>query len=154
VEGEEMKWLLLYILLLIPSDVTAEIAGLKGVTNTTHTPPPALTSYHWTTPGNWTFWNKFWFTGAIVANGADVVSTTHQLSKGGCSEANPLFGYDPSTGVLVLGKVVLLGASYWYTEYILEGKPGQQAARNYLYGFQTLLMGAVAARNMSLDCGG
>lgn len=131
----------------------AAVSGLEGIDGVTFSPPPVTTSYHWTDTNDWTRWNKFWFAGAVVGQGADVMSTAHQLNQGGCHEANPLFGKDPSTGLLLLGKVIGIGAAYLFTEWYMDGMgEDQQLARNYAYGLLTITGVGLGAYNMSIDC--
>jgi len=99
----------------------------------------------------WTGWNKFWFTSAIGGQIADVASTQAALNRG-CSEANPLYGKDPSTGIMLLIKVSILGVSYITTEYFLYDHPLQQDLRNWVYGTLTLIGFGAAGWNTSQNC--
>ena len=80
----------------------------------------------------------------------DIVSTNDALNRG-CVEANPLFGEDPSMGMLIGAKVAALGLSWWFVEYLVSPSD-RQSARNWVYGAHTLVMSGVAIHNFTIDC--
>lgn len=114
-------------------------------------PPDPLTAYRSKSESNWTGWNKFWFASAIGGQASDIASTSAAVNRG-CSEANPLYGSDLNMGVMVLVKTALLGITYWTTEYLYDGDPGQQALRNWMYGVWAISGFAAAGWNMSQGC--
>lgn len=99
---------------------------------------------------SWTFWNKFWFSGTIVGNTLDVVSTVNALDRG-CVELNPILGDNPSTGSLILLKVAVLGGTWVLIEYVVKPE-NRQVTRNVVYGMQTIIMNAIAVRNFNIGC--
>lgn len=117
----------------------------------TYTPVDPMTSYSTTTESNWTGWNKFWFTSAIVGQTTDVVSTQQALNRG-CVEANPIFGEDPNMGLVILAKAAILGGIYYVTEYMIVGEEDQQDARNWGYGTAALVGFAAGGWNSAQDC--
>jgi len=129
------------------------LVGLDGIEDVEVNPPDPMTSYSYKDSSDWTTWNKIWFGSAIALYGVgDTVTTVDALNGEGCHEANPLFGEDPSTGVLILGKVVAFGAAWWVTEYLFKDDPNQQGARNTVYGIMSIIGGAVTINNASLNC--
>jgi len=99
---------------------------------------------------SWTKWNLFWATAAVTGAALDVHSTVGALNRG-CHEENPIYGSDPSTGVLVLGKLLGLGIVYAVTEYVVAPEDRQEL-RNYGYAPLALLNVGVAAHNYGLNC--
>lgn len=100
---------------------------------------------------NWTTWNKVTLASAIGSQAADVASTQAALGRG-CSEANPIFGEDPSTGSMVLIKVALVGVSLSVTEYFYAGHEDQQELRNWVFGSLAVAGFGAAGWNSSQDC--
>ena len=101
--------------------------------------------------GKWTGWNKFWFASAIGGQAADVVSTQVALNKG-CVEGNPVFGKDPSTGLMVAVKLGVVGVAYYITEVYMDGHSQQADVRNWAYGGLAVLGFGAAGWNASQSC--
>lgn len=99
---------------------------------------------------SWTNWNKFWFAGAVVGNTLDTTSTIDALDRG-CIESNPLLGEQPSDLFLVGFKVGVMGISWLLVENLSKDE-NVQMNRNVVYGFQTVLMNAMAVSNYNLEC--
>lgn len=49
---------------------------------------------------------------AIVGNGADVAVTSYGIESGRMRELNPIYGSEPDTEALVIGKLATLGVCY------------------------------------------
>ncbi len=113
-------------------------------------PHKAQIEYTAQSDDSWTGWNKFWFAAAVGGQIADTVSTDRGLDRG-CKEMNPLFGEDPSTGVIVAAKLGVLALAFATTEYWVP-EESRQSARNWVYSALGVTGFAAAAWNSSLDC--
>jgi hypothetical protein len=100
---------------------------------------------------NWTTWNKVTLGAAIGGQAADIASTQSALNRG-CTEANPVFGDDPSTGKMILVKSIVLGATLGITEYMYAGHEDQQEIRNWMFGTLAVVGFGAAGWNSSQDC--
>lgn len=78
---------------------------------------------------------------------ADVVTTVIALDRGAV-EANPFFGKDPDTGVLILGKVVMIGVTYVAINYIDD-----HTIRKWTLGTIDALYTGVIINNVSVISG-
>ena len=76
----------------------------------------------------------------------DYTSTQDALDRG-CIEGNPIIGEDPSSGTLVLTKVISVGIAYTGAYWIDD-----HTWRKVLLGFTSLLGFGAAANNYSIDC--
>jgi hypothetical protein len=114
-------------------------------------PVDPLTAYHAEDNSNWTGFNKFWFASAIGGQTADIISTKNATNRG-CSESNPIYGDDPSAGIMILVKAGIIGISLAATEYWLDGDPNQQTTRNWVYGVLAISGFGAAAWNYSQNC--
>lgn len=112
-------------------------------------PIDPLTEYSYVDEYPWTNWNYFWFSSAILGQGADVVSTERALDRG-CVEANPFFGSDPSTGLLIGVKALALGGTYYYIEEHYQGD--KQTMRNIAYSMFGIAGFGLAIYNENVDC--
>ena len=113
-------------------------------------PHAAQIAYTAQSDDSWTGWNKFWFAAAVGGQLADTVSTDRGLDRG-CKEMNPLFGEDPSTGVIVAAKLGVLALAYATTEYWVPAE-SRQSARNWVYSALGVTGFAAAAWNSAQDC--
>ena len=134
----------------LPDTVTIE-QPFEQWLEQSHTPPDPLQSYGFKESGEWTGWNKFWLASAIGGQAFDAAATVDGLNRG-CSEGNPLYGSNPSAGVIVVVKAAVIGFTYWTTEYLLADSQKQQDYRNYLYGALTIFGAGAGLYNTTLDC--
>jgi hypothetical protein len=100
----------------------------------------------------WTGWNKFWLGGAIAGQIADGATTIEALGSGNCHEANPFFGEDPSSGLIIGAKLAAVGAGLWLAEYWYAGSDRQQECRNWIYGAMAVVGLGAGAWNAGQDC--
>jgi hypothetical protein len=141
---------LLALGLLLGNIAKAEDNVLLDMNDVVSTPIDPLTEYSYVEDTSWTTWNKGLFASYVVANGADIHSTNDALDRG-CVEGNPLFGEDPSTGLMVGVKLASGLVIYYLTESVLVPTYGTDA-RNWAYGTMTVLYGGVAAHNYGISC--
>lgn len=147
-----MKWIQTVVLaVMLAVSGVAAASGIDDLNAIEGKPIGAYTSYHYKEDTSWTTWNKVLFGSAIGMYGVgDVVSTIGALDRG-CSEGNPLFGKNPDTGVLILGKVVAMGLTWALVEYVTP-EENRQVMRNVAYGMLTAAGGLVSIHNASLNC--
>jgi len=114
-----------------------------------HPEPPQVIGFK--DPPEWSSWNTFWFASTIGGRAADIASTQYALNNGGCKEANPIYGDNPSTGKMILISAAVVGATWLAVEYWID-EEDREIARNWIYGLQAAISVSVAAHNMSLNC--
>ena len=145
--------ILLSILLVLCLGCTSAFSQtfIEEMNGSTFSPPEPLTVYSFKeTP--WTGWNKFWFASAIGGQLADTLSTQDALGRG-CVETNPLFGENPSIGLMVLAKVAVLGGGGYLIEAVDFTVEERKDARNIFYGIMSVVGTGAAIHNYSIDCG-
>ena len=82
---------------------------------------------------SWTQWNIFWATAAFVGQSADVMSTADTVNGTTCKETNNIIGEDPSVGAMIALKAVVIGASVYIIENLVDPEI-RQTVRNWWYG--------------------
>jgi len=105
--------------------------------------------YH-TKDVEWTGWNKVWVSTAFLSFVvADTWSTYEAIESGRGVEGNPVFGKSPNYTVVVVSKVVVFGAFWLATEYLIA--PEQRSdMRNILFGGLTVIGAGATAWNMNV----
>ena len=82
---------------------------------------------------------------AVIATGLDIATTREGIDKGGCVEANPFLGKNPSTGKLVALGAAQMGGAY----YFMQKDQEDYSKLGWVTGGAHLL---AAGWNASRDC--
>lgn len=152
-----INFMLLALLLSILVFISGCITPAQGQTaieefnNQSFNPIDPMTLYGFKEVDDWSGWNKFWLGSAIATYGVgDTVSTINALDRG-CVEANPILGKDPDTGIIIVGKLLFFGATWYVIENWIEPEQ-RQNTRNWMYGLTSVLGGAVTVHNSTINC--
>lgn len=65
----------------------------------------------------WTRGDKVALGAMIVCTAADVATTIYGLNNG-FREINPIYGDDPSPGILIISNAIITGGIYWAVQYL------------------------------------
>lgn len=97
---------------------------------------------------SYTDWNKVNLGGMLAFFVIGDTLTTQIGLNSGCSEANPLYGNNPSLWTIIPVKLAVMAVAWTVTEYWMEPKD-RQWARNVMYGSFAVMGLGVTAWNTS-----
>jgi len=96
----------------------------------------------------WTDQERVAFGLSTTAHLADMGTTMAALDGGRCSEANPIYGSNPSDETLIAVKALAIGLEYAY-----YNSPASSGPNSHWIGYVTAaLIGSAVVWNLNQDC--